>query len=173
MRRIMLILLILLTWLPSLACRDKGTSIIGLETGSFIRSNELEILAGHSINRRWALKGGCRLNMSSFIKESAYSEHLDNLGYRQGNRPEESDNILTTYMAAEFWVNEIYKGPFISIGISLSRKDRIGTPVSLGYSCPIWKGLGCRMSYTSDIIGTLRHKHESSEIMSLGLTYSF
>ena len=169
----MLIFLISLTWLPSLACRDKGLSIIGLETGSFIKNNELEIIAGHAINRRWALKGGCRLNMNSFIKESTYSEHLDDLGYTQENSPEDTGNVLTTYMAAEFWGAEIYKGPFISIGICLSRKDRIDIPVSFGYSCPIWEGLGCRISYTSDIIGTSRQKSGISGVMSLGVTYSF
>ena len=169
----MLTFMISLTWLPSLACRNKEQSIIGFETGALIKRNELEILAGNAINKRWSLKGGCRFNLSSFMKDNAYSEHLDDLGYRQENGPEESDSILSTYMAAEFWVSEAYKGAFISIGISVSRKDRLDFPVSLGYACPIWKGLGCRISYTSEIISTLRHKSDSSKVMSLGLTYSF
>ena len=173
MRRIMLIFIISLTWQQSLACRNKEQSIIGLETGSLIKRNELDIIAGHSINKRWSLKGGCRLNLSSFMKASEYSEHLESLGYKPNYDPEETDNILTTYIAAEFWTSETYKGPFISFGICLSRKDKVEIPVSLGYACQIWNGLGCRLSYTSDIISTLRNKSDSSGIMSLGMTYSF
>lgn len=169
----MLIFLISLTWMPLLACKNKGQSIIGLETGHLIKSNELEILAGHSISKRWALKGGCRLNLKSFSSDGQYSEHMKDLGYGQDGGPDISDNIITTYIAAEFWVSEAYKGPFISIGVCSSRKGGTGLPISIGYACPIWKGLGCRLSYVSDIIRRFRYKSDSSEVMSLGLTYSF
>lgn len=147
MRRIMMISLILL------ACtvcqgQKKHRCITWMDLSSVLRSKEVDMFYGISVNERWSVCGAVSISISQASEEK-----------------------INAGISAQYWTRETFDGPMVSFGLSDS--GSIGCPVSLGYMCRIGKGMKVMLSYEDELIGHILNGIPSGKGICVSVGYEF
>ena len=86
----------------------------------------------------------------------------------------EIDKDLSSFeMAVQYWIQGRRSGPFFSTGIRYGNATGLDTVFEAGIRMHILKGFGLVASIKTGIIDNIRSKSFNSNILRLGIDYSF
>ena len=131
---------------------------LGIEITEFIRIRNARLRVSYAISEQWSA-------------EATSSFHI----YSLWNNLEETaaDRGTCAEVAFRHWSQKCYKGVYFSFGAWTGFSRGTDMKFSLGYSLPIWKGLGTDIGYGFKVIDTIKHKTPSSGEITLEIHYIF
>ena len=145
-------MLLLLTLLVCAVCQGqkRHRCITGIDLSSVLRSKELDMFYGISVNDRWSVCGEASISIVP-----------------------DSEDKMRAGISAQYWMKEPFNGPVISFGLSSSKTRNIGCPVSVGCMCRIGKGLKIMLAYEEELIGHICNGTASGKGICINLGYEF
>lgn len=168
-------MMILLISLAGATChgQKKHCCITGLEASSILRSGDLDLFYGISINTHWSVCAETSLKLPELKSMSSTSEHRDNLMIEQTKITSPSTDIIKATVSSQFWLKETFDGPMISFGMETSASHNIGFPLSIGCMCGIGKGIRLLIGYDAEILSSIRDGKISGKGINFSIGYEF
>ena len=154
--------------------RAEEKMVAGIGLSSLVTGKGAEICFAHGINNYWSVCAGACINIWRLVKgpteiESAHSSDT-------GSRVpwvEIDKNLSSFEISAQYWVKGERKGPFIAAGIRYGNASGPDLMMEAGLRMRIYKGLGLVASLKTGIIDNIRNKKFDTNILRLGIDYSF
>lgn len=167
--------MILLISLAGTTChgQKKHRCITGLEASSILRSGDLDLFYGISINTHWSVCAETSLKLPELNGIGSISEHREDLMIEKTEIPSVPTDILKAAVTAQFWLKETFNGPLISFGLETSASQNIGVPISIGCMCGIGKRLRLLVGYDAEILSSIRNGKTSGKGLCLSIGYEF
>lgn len=168
-------MMILLISLAGTTChgQKKHRCITGLEASSILRSGDLDLFYGISINTHWSVCAETSLKLPELNGIGSISEHREDLMIEKTEIPSVPTDILKAAVTAQFWLKETFNGPLISFGLETSASQNIGVPISIGCMCGIGKRLRLLVGYDAEILSSIRNGKTSGKGLCLSIGYEF
>ena len=171
MRRIMTILLTL-TICATCSGQKRHKCMIGTDISSLLRSHEADVFCGISIGKGWTVSAAASIRLPQHKNEDS-AIHKDDLMLEDTGFHYESENLTSVRIGAQYWPDNVFYGPVISLGIGTRQSRNIECPLDIGYMCRIGKGLRVVVSYDIELTGTIRENRITGKGVCINLGYEF
>jgi hypothetical protein len=168
-------MMILLISLAGATCHGqrKHCCITGLEASSILRSGDLDLFYGISINSHWSVCAETSIKLLDLKSLSSISEHMEDLMIEKRKIPSPSSDIIKAAVSAQFWLKETFEGFMISFGMETSASHNIGVPISIGCMCGIGKGVRLLVGYDAEILSCILEGNISGKGITFSIGYEF
>lgn len=127
---------------------------LGVEITEVLKSGNAKIRIGYCISQQWSAEA-----ISSF--------HICRL---EKNLKERGSSIELSF---RHWNRECYKGSYLSFSICSGFRKTTDMKFSLGYTLPIYKGIGMDIGYGVSMLEAIRQKTLGSGEFSMDIHYIF
>ena len=165
---------VLLTLALCTTCSGQKTHrfIAGTELSSPLRTHEIEMFYGLSVNKNWSVSAGTSIRMPH--REDRESDvHKEDLMIEAPSFSSGSEDLLSVRMAVQYWPESVFDGPVISLGIGTRQSRNLECPLDIGYMCRIFKGLRAAVSYDMELTETIREGRIIGKGICISLGYEF
>lgn len=168
----MAIVLILLT---GTVCngQKRHRCMTGIDLSSIARERVIGLYSGISVGSRWSVCSGAFAKIPQIRVDEGTRLHREDLMLETPAEKEDRGDLIAAQIGAQYWVRDIFEGPFISFGAMTSSSHNIEFPLSVGYVCGIWKGLRISVSYNIHVLNTILEGQFRGKGLCIGLGYEF
>lgn len=154
--------------------RAEEKMVAGIGLSSLVTGKGAEICFAHGINNYWSVCAGACINIWRLYKGPSEIESKHNEDINAQIPWVEIDKDLSSFeMAVQYWIQGRRSGPFFSTGIRYGNATGLDTVFEAGIRMHILKGFGLVASIKTGIIDNIRSKSFNSNILRLGIDYSF
>lgn len=168
-----MILLILPAFMISKG-QSRHSGIAGIDITSMIRTRNFGICGGISVSDRWSVCAGAYLRLPANDGNRPDITHMEDLGIDMKDYETVlPSGLSTSYISAQFWPTKVFSGPVISFGVMTDRETGPDFPISAGYLCRIWKGLGISVRYEVNLLDTINEQSFKGNGLSIAISYQF
>ena len=159
-----------------LTCAGQGRNIIGTDIASALSQGMVSLYVGHSFCGSWSAEAAISINAGR-LADGPDGEAIEHWGelYGEGLYAGASEpiHLVESSISFQFWPQQPYQGPVISIGGCIKDRNGPDLTAAIGYYCRLWKGMTAVVMYKRDIIESAKGGKMPAEGLKIGLAYVF
>ena len=159
-----------LSYIASQACLGQDQSCMaGMDLTSFLHS-AVQGGISYSFDSHWSLTGQAYIPYKKLTKGKSKLEVEHEGEFSSIAAPMSSQHKNSTLML-DYWPNEAFNGPRISVGIQAGNSTDVVTDV--GYTLPLWKDICLSISLNVPIIQSIKEERIGADNIKIGINYRF
>lgn len=149
--------------------KDKAKAVAGVDISSIVEDMTLRMSFGYGFYENWSADIHLALNLH-FLKRDIGKEEQTHDDMFSEMFQDAQDNETNIFHEAglnfRYWINKLWKGPFLSIGGVISEGYSPDCIAGVGYMIQLWKGLSAELILERRII-------EKEDNIRIGICYVF
>lgn len=140
------------------AAYGQDSARIGLDMAETVGNGNIRIVISHTFAPQWSAGGSASFRIINDI--ASYMDF-----------PEAG--LSEWEISFRHWAKECYKGGYISLGMTGGFRQNADIKTGIGFSIPIYRGLGIDIGYGIRMLHTVRHKELYIKDFTFELHYAF
>lgn len=157
--------------------KERKRGLIGFNPAAAIVQGNVEIHIAHEFSGHWSVNGMASVRLSGLKRENNEEEleHYNEFGHitTVDCPADDGAGIFTGLLAAYYWPQHCFEGPFLSLGGKFSDNGKADLRIGAGYMIRIWKNIYADLSYCIDLISSSGSDRLHGEMTSIGISIVF